>query len=73
MASNPELLEAASNTIATMHRLIEDLGTGAVSPKALRQASYEFRNLAMYLQEVADATEASERYAAPVESEGGLL
>ncbi|GAB6047383.1 hypothetical protein JCM19379_12070 [Methyloparacoccus murrellii] len=73
MSRDHELEEAANNVTATMRRLIEDLNGEAITPKALRLAAHEFRSLAMYLQEVADVAEARERYAAPVESEGGLL
>ena len=73
MTHDPELTEAAANVAATMRRLIEDLSAKPITPKRLRWAACEFRSMAEYLQEVADAAEAGQRYAEPVESEGGLL
>lgn len=73
MTHNPELLEAGANVVATMHRLIDDLSAKPPTLRSLRYTACEFRSMADYLSQVADAAEARERYAAPVESEGGLL
>ena len=73
MKHDPELTEAAANVTATMRQLIDDLGAKPITPKRFRYTACEFRSMADYLSQVADAAEARERYAAPVESEGGLL
>ena len=73
MKHSPELTEAGANVAATMRRLIDDLSAKPPTPKRLRWAACEFRSMALYLQEVADAAEAGQRYAEPVESKGGLL
>ena len=73
MTHDPELTEAAANVTATMQRLIEDLGAKPITPKRFCYAACELRSMAEYLSQVADAAEAGQRYAEPVESEGGLL
>ena len=72
MTHNPELLEAAANVAATLRRLIENLGAKPPTDAGMEDQQIADRLIELAM-ELGELSHDPERYAAPVESEGGEL